>query len=39
MSDSKKPDDQMIDPDDIGYNISNNPTFDSILTARMILIQ
>lgn len=25
----------MVDPDDIGYNTSNNPTFEDILNARM----
>lgn len=34
MTDSHN-DKPTIDPDDIGYNISNNPAFDSILEKRM----
>lgn len=33
LTDRKKID--AIDPDDIGYNTSDNPTFDSILPARL----
>lgn len=35
MKDLKKSGSDMIDPDDIGYNESNNPTFESILAKRL----
>ena len=35
MNDRTKLQNTSIDPDDIGYNDSNNPTLDSILAARL----
>jgi len=35
MSQSKNADNPIVDPDDIGHNISSNPSIDDILTARV----